>query len=241
MLYGERNWRQLGGCIQVSAIAQVSRNVIAIGPAAPRSTTDRFVLGFARARADVILTTGAILRAEPELRHRYAESEDEDRAWAAWRSAQLGRSEPPRLLVLSRSGDFPVDHAAFAGREGWLFTGQAAVEEGVALPSGFEQAEGAATGDGPQAALDFVMETQPGATLSIEAGPTTAASFYGNEVLPNRVDELLLSRFEGALNPTAVGPPFVEAERIASALGVAVSEERVEDASGPWCFARYRG
>ena len=243
-LYGECDWRDWAGCIQVAAIEAKDHRVIAIGPSAPRSATDRFILGFARARADVILTTGAILRAEPDLRHCYAETEDENRAWAAWRAARLGRSEEPRLLVLSRRGEFPMEHPAFIGRKGWLFSGP--VDEAVdfALPPGFERVEGAGDAGGARAAvaavLEFFASKDRRVTISIEAGPTTASSFYAPEASDDRVDELLLSRFEGRLDPAAIGPSFIDPARIDATLGSPLCETRMQEVSGAWCFARYR-
>ena len=72
-LYGEVDWRGARGVLQVAAVADRAWVAIAIGPAAPSSATDRFVLGFARARSDAIVTTGAILRAEPDLVHELSD------------------------------------------------------------------------------------------------------------------------------------------------------------------------
>ena len=52
------DWRSASGRVHVAAIHHASGCALAIGPSAPRSASDRFVLGFARARADVIVTTG---------------------------------------------------------------------------------------------------------------------------------------------------------------------------------------
>ena len=121
-LYGDDvDWCTATGRLHVAAIHAASERVLAIGPAAPPSETDRFVLGLARARADVIVTTGSILRAEPELVHRFAETPQADAAFAAWRRSVLGRADPPRLLVLSASGDLPKAHPAFAASTGASF------------------------------------------------------------------------------------------------------------------------
>ena len=69
-----------------------SHRVIRITPRSPKSETDFFVLNLARARADAIITTGRILRDEPELEYALPS------AWAgsliAWRQAALHRDSP---------------------------------------------------------------------------------------------------------------------------------------------------
>jgi len=122
-LYGLVDWQNETGILHVAAVAGEPPCAIAIGPSSPASPMDRFVLGFARARADVILTTGAILRAEPELVHCYAEQALADAAFASWRRRVLGRAGPPALVVLSASGIIPDDHPALAAVErGFLWT-----------------------------------------------------------------------------------------------------------------------
>lgn len=106
------DWRLETGVVHVAAIGASPRAALAVGPDTPRSAADRFVLGFARARADVIVTTGAILRAEPQLVHRTSEDPSEAAAWAGWRAEVLGRAEAPALLVLSASGAIDPAHPA---------------------------------------------------------------------------------------------------------------------------------
>lgn len=76
------------------------RRVMHIRPTPPHSDTDTFVLGLARARAEAIITTGRILREEPNVRF------EPQGPWAgalhAWRRAQ-GLTTPPRIIVLSRT------------------------------------------------------------------------------------------------------------------------------------------
>ena len=90
-------------------------------------------------------------------------------------------------------------------------------------------------------------------TILVEAGPTAADAIYplvargdasrlptATATAAGRVDELLLSIFEGELAPAAVGPPFVAERRVIERLGVARSSVRLEESSGPWCFTRHR-
>ena len=236
---GDVDWRDARGRLHVAAIHAGTGHVLAIGPDAPRSPTDRFVLGFARARVDVILTTGSILRSEPDLVHTYGATDEDTAALGAWRRERLGLASPPRLLVLSATGDFPVDHPALRGATGWIWTSEAGRARLGAGPAGFEcvvPEAASADGSGLEAALAFV-EAQAGvASCAIEAGPSTAAALYAT----GAVDELLLSRFDGALADGARGPAFVSPEAIARRFGAPRSEVVVEEASGPWRFERFR-
>ena len=123
-LYGQVDWTAATGLLHVASIHGPSSRTLAIGSASPPSPTDRFVLGLARARADVLVTTGSILRAEPDLVHRYAEQVGDDRAMGEWRRRVLGAEAPPRLLVLSATGRFRTDHPAFVSGAGWIWTTQ---------------------------------------------------------------------------------------------------------------------
>lgn len=253
-LYGVVAWPLATGLLQVAAIHRPSQRILALGPEAPASATDRFVLGFARARADALLTTGAILRAEPDLVHRYADDEAGDRAWAAWRRDRLGREDRPCLLVLSGSGRFRSDHPALATGHGWIFTtpaGRARIGE---PPAGFEVVVD--DGDAPaatapqRAVADYeAVATRP--TIVIEAGPRTASAFHPPAVnapstptapstRPHRlVDELLLSSFDGAIAPSVAGPLFVARSRRFARFGAPVAHRRIDEPSGSWRFERY--
>ena len=234
-LYGRVDWRSARGRLHVAAIHGPTRRVIAIGPAAPPSATDRFVLGFARARASVIVTTGAILRSEPELTHRFAEDASEAEALQEWRASVLGMESPPRLLVLSASGDFPFDHPALEEGEGWIWTtpeGRARV--GANRP-GFEVVVGRARGVAE--ALDFLARDPSNHTLLVEAGPSTSGGLYVSRA---GLQELLLSSYSGPLAVTASGPLFIDSARVESTLGPARSAHVHREASGSWRFERFR-
>jgi riboflavin biosynthesis pyrimidine reductase len=245
-LYGEVDWGGCAGVIQVAAIASPINRIIALGPAAPRSPTDRFVLGLARARADAILTTGSILRGEPKLVHQYAEDLEEDAALAEWRRRVMGRSDPPALIVLSGSGNFPLDHPALsASKSGFIWTSRAGrdrIRRGD-LDYSIEVEPEAVTrsGTGVAAAIEAAKRDLSAQTISIEAGPSTAATLYSEDsTAPFGIDELLLSHFEGELQPPAMGPPFISADVIASYFDAPVSSQRVEESSGSWRFERSR-
>lgn len=284
-LYGTVDWAAAGGLLHVAAVEGARRRVIAIGPHSPPSATDRFVLGAARARSDALVTSGAVLRAEPRLVHRLAETVAEESGLRAWRQHRLGRSRPPQLIVLTREGEIPVDHPALQlAPGGFVWTSAAgrarlggrvgALDVIAGIPpraggrkgpgSGLRSGRDAAVGEagGLEEALEHAL-AQPGVeTVLVEAGPSLAGSLYPDperepERAPEldaqrdptpgpgracgaRVEELLLSRFEGALDVRAVGPPFLSEGAIGEAFGSPHSTARVEEPSGVWTFLRYR-
>ncbi len=228
-LFGEDvDWRRESGVVHVTAIGARPRAAIAVGADAPRSPTDRFVLGFARARADALVTTAAILRAEPDLVHRTAEDPGEAEAWTRWRADVLGRREPPILLVLTSSGDVDPRHPALrAEAQPIVWTTQGA-SPSVAL----------------SAALAALRARAGVQTIVVEAGPKTTAGLYASAEAAADIDELLLGIFAGGAFPAVDGPPLPEAAALARCLGSSraapASRVRVEEASGEWFFERYR-
>jgi riboflavin biosynthesis pyrimidine reductase len=233
------DWRRETGVVHVAAIGESPRAALAIGPDAPRSAVDRFVLGFARARADVIVTTGAILRAEPDLIHRTAETPDEAAAWAHWRRERLGRVDAPRLCVLSASGAVDLAHPALragtrtivwttaAGRErlGPVDLERVEVVVPPADPTGAPSPpDGADAGaDAPaQAALEAALRWLRGGagpvgvgTIVIEAGPRATAGLYASARSARAVDELLLGIYAGGRFPAVAGPTLPDTDRLA--------------------------
>lgn len=266
-LYGQVDWPRQDGVLHVAAIASRPRVAIRIGPAAPASGTDRFVLGLARARADAIVTTGAILRAEPALLHRYAEDERAQQDLSRWRAEVLSRSAPPALIVLSGSGRFPLDHPAVAAaRAGCVWTsGEGARRLGSRLGALSVQQDEEVGAEGSTAAgalarlIAWARRREAFSTISIEAGPSATTALYAlppkrasashaesdaggdhDRRSPGGVDELLLSTFEGPLAQQAIGPDFVSQDSIQARLGVARSCAARQEESGPWRFERYR-
>lgn len=219
------DWRRATGVIHVAAISAPTRRAIAIGPGAPTSANDRRVLGFARARADAIVTSGAILRAEPGLVHRYAEDPDESASWANWRRRVLGRSEPAAVVVVTRSGDVPVAHPVFAGAARVIVWTTAAgrrrlAQTGLSADWGIASADGSAA-DFLGAAIRGLRDDRGAQTIVLETGPRSTQGLYARSpATPSgaRVDELLLSVHCGVDCPTVPGPPFAESDGIADSL-----------------------
>lgn len=261
-LYGPVDWSRQEGLLQVVAIAASTRAVIALGPAAPASETDRFVLGVTRARADLVLTSGANLRAEPGLLHRFSDDPGEDGALQRWRRERLGRDRPPGLGVLSRSGRIPADHPALRfASAGFVWTsrsGRARLGRRVGSLEVIDASEEAAVGagaasrraEGLAGAIAHALSSGAG-TVLLEAGPTLTRALYP---VPRRadvaeeppaeppasLDELLLSCFEGTLDPSAVGPAFASEAAVRARFPDLPSERRMEESSGSWRFLRYR-
>ncbi|HBQ17839.1 MAG TPA: hypothetical protein DEF51_44195, partial [Myxococcales bacterium] len=72
-------------------------------------------------------------------------------------------------------------------------------------------------------------------SVSIEAGPSIAVPLYDPPLV---IDELLLSVFEGEIDPRARGRAFLDASALSDRLRL-VSEARVDEPSGPWRFTRW--
>ncbi len=211
----------MDGVLHVVAVAEEgdAHRVLRIGPHAPKSETDFFVLGLARARVGAILVSGAVLRAEPELRYELSP------ALRAWRRV-LGLDEPPFLLVLTR-GDVDLAHPALHGEaRPIVFTGPAA---GRSRAQGSIEIVSVAE-PSARAAIDHLRRDRGCRGVSIEAGPRVAAPLYDP---PPAIDELMRSVSEGPLDPRARGgalPSPAHLELVASAR---------PDPDAPWRFERW--
>ena len=171
-----------------------------IGDQTPKSEWDDLALGLARARADAIITSGRILRTEPNLRHDMPGPGSLPTALAEWRR-ERGKSKPPLSLIMSLSGEIDLEHPLFGGpgrvlvytseRGAWHLDSRAAdaaVEvQAVAEPTA-------------QGAIDFARAAFGCATISIEAGPSISRRLYDE---PAAIDEVLLSTYLGTELPTA--------------------------------------
>lgn len=236
--------RELGldrGVLHVVSAGRDERgdlHAIAIGPGAPPSPTDLFALGVARARADAIVTTAAILRAEPGVHHGPLGSAA-DTAIADWRRDSLGKHDPPLSVVLTRSGDVPDDHPMLAGATPLLFvTGAAGARRLRLLPACRDAEIVALPSPGLRAALAFVARERRCATICVEAGPSTAGDLYRD---PAAVDELMLSVWEeGPLPPGLRAGRLPDEERIARILPLASVRALRDEPSGRWSFLRRR-
>ncbi len=233
----------LAGATGVIHVTSVGRgedgrlHVIAIGEGSPRSSSDRFLLGLARARADAILTTGAILRAEPSLRCTMGGSPEETRALWAWRRERLAKHDPPLRVVLTRGADFPPKHP-FLRPPGpvLVLTGATSSLALRALRSRRFAVEKRAH-PSLRDAIAYLRHERGLATIDVEVGPSTAAGLYGS---PPLVDELLLSIFEERiLAPQLRAGPFLDPARLEALLEPCGAATPHQERSGRWTFQRY--
>lgn len=239
---GEESLTDPAGVIHVAAVGREPDGelvVLKINHATPHSAHDRFALDLARARADVIVTTGAILRSEPSLRYELAS--DRADALHTWRMDQLGRPTPPLVVVLTGREDIDLDHPTLHGwAQPWIFTN---VDCAKALHGRLPQHVGLAGVPSPdlQTLVDWARRRFDARTITIEAGPSTTRPLYqelGEGGGPGLVDELMLSVFEGTIPSAARGQPFVSEHTLQRYFSRRHEGEVVQEESGPWRFIR---
>lgn len=236
-LYGDESLGDPAGVVHVAAVGREPDGelvVLKINQETPRSAHDRFALDLARARADVIVTTGAILRAEPGLRYELAS--DRAEALHTWRMDQLGRPTPPLVVVLTGREDIDVDHPTLHGwARPWIFTN---VDCAKALHGRLPRHVGLAGVPSPdlETLIDWARRRFDARTITIEAGPTTTRPLYAEG--PGLVDELMLSVFEGTIPSAARGDPFPSEQTLARCFSRRVEGQPIVEPSGPWRFVR---
>lgn len=220
----------LRGVRHVAAVASEGdlHRVLRIGPHAPKSELDLFVLNLARAWAEAIVVTGAVLRAEPELRYELEGPGDAARGLVEWRREAMGIEQAPELVVLTRGDDLPLDHPAL---HGWarplVYTTR---ESAQRLAEAGVRVVGA---EAPSVRGAIAHLSAEGAhTIAIEAGPTATGGLYD---APSPVDELWLSVYEGPLDARARGGLLPSAGELDAAGFTRASVAR----AGPWRFERW--
>ncbi len=205
--------------------------VIRIGADAPAGETDFFALSVARARADAIVTTGAILRAEPTVVHDPGEDLGE------WRRQALAKNEPPTLVVLTRGAGLPKEHPAFAQGPTLVAT---SIEAVGAVEQDFRSRDVEVVGlvDATTRGLVDELRRRGLSDILLEAGPSTVLPLYDDPLV---VDELMLSIYEeGPLAERLVAGVFPDEEQLRERFGPPTSEVSLAEKSGRWCFSRFR-
>ncbi len=231
-IYGQDPARSTGVTHIVAAARgpDARLHALRIGPHAPKSDTDFFLLQAVRARVAAVLTSSANLRAEPGLVHDFV---GESRgALADYRRQVANKQQPLEVFVLTQSGDLPPQHPIWSdsARKHVLTERAAAARVLKCVPSDvivhqIDQLD-------LRAAVAFVRGLGH-AAISIEAGPTLLRAAYHERSV---VDELCLSLYLGAeLMPAALGgalpPDDVLFARRAIAAPPVVREG--------WSFQRY--
>ena len=208
-------------------------------PDAPGSRHGAFLRGLARARADAILTTGAMLRRMPALDHRLGKAGGVSAALAEWRRERLAKRQPPVTLVLTSDPGVDLDHPVFRHwtRPVVYTTRQAQWElESRAADRGVELVgvdEPTAAG-----AVEFLRQAFGAATVVLETGSGPARELYGP---PAGVDEVLLSIYQGPeVAAGALGELYLSAEQLTRRFRERSRPFRVAAASGEWSFQRFR-
>lgn len=217
------------GVVQTCAVGE-DDHVIRIGPHAPRSAHDFFLLHLARASADVIVTTGQILRDEPTLRYDLEGEGSLPAMLHAYRATHAKKPPRAKVVVLSR-GDVSLDHPAL---HGWA-------EPVIATPSATlahaarARGMGALVHEGDARALVLTLRAlHP--TISVEAGPSASGALYEDGSV---VDVLFHSRFRGVLVDEARGARFLAATELDARFSTRTASATVDEPSGPWSFTRY--
>jgi len=205
--------------------------VIKIGSDSPRSENDYFALRAARMRADALVTTGAILREEPDVRHTEA-----DAGLLAWRRERAGLTEPPRSVVLTSGRGLDLNHPLLrSAYRPLIVTGKAAARNLSAANPDCEF--NGRENPGIRDTLTLLRELGC-RTVLVEAGPTTTRALYDE---PVAIDELLLSIYHApTLAPSLVGPSFVGLDRLRTVFDYHSEPVRIDEASGSWSFSRWR-
>lgn len=204
--------------------------VIEVGPRAPQSATDRFVLELARARADAILTTGANLRAEPRL--QFDLTGPGSPALMRWR-VDVHELGPPIALILTSGRDLDPEHPALKGpARVVLYVPREAVDPIRKSLTSFRwiTVHGVDRTDAREA-IAWLRAERAARCVSIEAGPRTAMP-----LLEHDVDQLLLSRYTGALDDDLIAGDFLDDTALADRFTRAAATPA--DADG-WIFERW--
>ncbi|MGH0036278.1 MAG: hypothetical protein ACQGVK_14725 [Myxococcota bacterium] len=213
--------------------------VLRVTDTTPRSDTDAFLLALARARADAVLTSGSILRAEPGLSFEAGPRVGAAEALARWRRSRLGKTGPAVPAVLSRGeeGSLDWDHPVFA-RGGLVLTGAAAAAR---IPAGARRRGVRALpleSPGAREAVQRLTGELGLADVDVELGPGAGAALYEP---PVGIDELWLStHLEPDLPRALRGGAFLSPRAIRALFGEPVARTLREEASGRWSFERFR-
>lgn len=204
----------------------------------PKSLVDFFVLNFTRARSDAIVTTGKILRQEPDLSLELQGPESVSQALSAWRSEFLGKTRAPLGLVLTSGKGLDLDHPFFASDDRLIFTSQESSQRLSQAAKHYSVEVVGVEEPSVLRAIDFLREEMGAWTISNEAGPSTSLALYEQDA--DRVDELLLSTLIADNLPESVqGGRFLHRSEIESRFRLCSSfKERTQD--GEWIFERWR-
>jgi riboflavin biosynthesis pyrimidine reductase len=232
--------RDDGGTIQAVSTwgdPKGASRVIAIGEEAPKSSTDLFVLGLTRSRADAVVTTGNLLRAEPRLTHLIEGPTETQEQLGAWRREFLRRDESPLSLVLTSGQALDFNHPFFQTRNPCVIYTTEDSAERLRAPAQQRAIEVVGCkSPSLRGALTWLREQREARTISIEAGPTTSLTAYKE---PVAVQEILYSVYhEAELPEKARGPIFLGLDDLKTKGFQEVTRVTRQEQSGRWSFIR---
>ncbi len=229
-LYGPE-FAPAAAVLHVTAVAGPERRALKIDEHSPKSAADTFALNLARARADVIVITGKILRDEPTLSYAPGRPGPDAPALSLYRES-LGKTQPPLLAIMTRGSGLSFEHPVFHEPHARaLLFGPAASLEGLRAQA---PCEVLGVAEASPRTLIETMRARGNETISFETGPSTSRELYLQEPL---VDELCLSTFLGTLSPDAgLADPLPS---LPPALEPQGTPRRVRAGSGVWSFERY--
>ena len=227
------------GVLHVTAVWQSPEGnyvTLKINENTPKSEEDVFALNLARARADVIITSGKILREEPDLTHNLWHNE---KALLQWRRTVLKKKSPPYSIILTSGRDLDFTHPIFS-QNNWTtpivyvpydFPSELeAKAKRVGVQLRVHPKNGKIT---LQEVIEFAESNLDARTISIEAGPSISAELYQDPII---VNELMLSIYKSQhLNKDFEGGKFIspkDIERIFSSPKASYSKDS-------WEFKRY--
>lgn len=219
--------------------------VLRIDADAPRSATDRFVLGLARARADALLTSGAILAAEPELRLEIGGTGEERAELQAWRREVMGSTQPLFGGVMTRNANLDLDHPFFEkGERTAIYTTS---EAAAALEARAEERGIALLPRATPNAADAIVALREhfGArAVGIELGAGASRPLYGEAPeMPGAagLDELWLSLYEEpALPRERTSDAFFTLAQLEEMFPASSTPVVSNEESGRWSVRRMR-
>jgi riboflavin biosynthesis pyrimidine reductase len=209
-------------------------HVIKIGPAAPKSARDFFLLNFWRAQCDGILTTAQVVRAEPNLSHELQGPCAAE--LAAYRRDVLGKREAPLVAIMSYSGLLPPEHRVFRDRAKVTVLTSAAAEPQLTAALGGRAEVAGLPALNVFDGVEF-LRSRGADMIMIEAGPSTASKLY--EFPGGVVQHLLVSVCEAPVEPAAIGGALPANAELFASMGQ-LSETTFQEESGPWRFMRWQ-
>ena len=224
-------------------------HLVKIAPHGPKSATDWFLFNAARARADVTLTTGGNLRAEPHVSMDLAAQHCDElaEALASFRADVTGRPGLPpwpRVAVMTRSP--PGD----AGAEGGDAAGASLARHRFVNESNgpvvwcptdprttLRRLCAVAAETAPRGAIPTVLVEAGGSAMELygQAVPTDG----GSDESACIVTELVLSLYGGPLAPDLVGPALAPLEFFETRLA-RVTPWATDSPADAWQFAFFR-